>query len=73
MAAGRDEAQRQLALDVRTCIFAEKRFETFQFVHRGYIAEYKQQPLPETPLIAAAREQLKREREALHAKQMGNG
>ncbi len=64
MAVAARESRRLLALDVRTMVWQEKKFDAERFVKTGNVAEYKQYPLPDTPqmreAIEAAYEEKKR-------------
>ncbi len=65
MAHARRERQRQLALDVRYTIWTQDKFDAGQFVKRGTLAVYKSYPLPDTPAMRKAREDLEAERKLL--------
>lgn len=54
MAAGAREARRALAVDVRTLVWQEKRFDAERFIRMGQIAEWKAYPLPDTPQMREA-------------------
>ena len=62
MAHARRERQRQLALDVRYTIWTQDKFDVGQFVKRGSVAVYKSYPLPDTPTMRKAKEDLEAER-----------
>lgn len=62
MAHARRERQRQLALDVRYTIWTQERFDAERFVKRGTMAVYQAYPLPETPALQKARQDLEIER-----------
>ena len=72
MAHARRERQRQLALDVRYTIWTQDKFDVGQFVKRGTVAVYKSYPLPDTPALRKAREDLEAERKLLEER-MRNG
>jgi len=54
MAVAARESRRMLAVDVRTMVWQEKRFDPERFVRFGNVAEYKQYPLPDTPQMREA-------------------
>ena len=62
MAHARRERQRQLALDVRYTIWTHDKFDAEQFVKRGSLAVYQSYPLPDTPALRKAKEDLEAER-----------
>ncbi len=63
MAIAARESRRALALDVRTLVWQEKRFDAERFVTTGKIAEYKKYPLPDTPQMREALEAAYRQKE----------
>ncbi len=54
MAISARESRRLLALDVRTMVWQDKKFDAEKFVKTGNVAEYKTYPLPDTPQMRAA-------------------
>ena len=72
MAHARRERQRQLSLDVRYTIWTQEKFDVGQFVKRGTVAVYKAYPLPDTPALRKAKEDLEAERKLLEER-MRNG
>jgi hypothetical protein len=65
MAHARRERQRQLALDVRYTIWTQERFDAERFVRQGTLATYQAYPLPDTPTLRKAKEDLEAERRLL--------
>jgi len=63
MAQGHRQSRRLLALDVRTLILTDKKFEPETYLNTGHIAIYRPQALPDTPQMREALAQAKRERE----------
>jgi hypothetical protein len=68
MAARRREERRRLALDVRGLVWYSGKFDAEKYIRTGSINERKSYPLPNTPAIIAAREEMRRERERLGIK-----
>lgn len=54
MAVGSRESRRALALEVRTMVWLDKKFDAQRFLRTGHVAEYKAYPLPDTPAMADA-------------------
>lgn len=65
MAVAARESRRLLALDVRTLIWQEKKFDAEKFVRTGNVAEHKRYPLPDTPQMREALEAAYREKKRL--------
>jgi len=65
MAIAARESRRVLALDVRTMVWQEKKFDAEKFVKTGKLAEYKTYPLPDTPQMRIALAAAQREKERL--------
>lgn len=67
MAVGAREARRALALDVRSVIWQEKRFDAARFVHTGHLVDWGNYGVPDTPAMREAQAEIERERE-MHLK-----
>ena len=63
MAIAARESRRMLALDVRTLVWQEKRFDADKFVRTGQLIEWGKYELPDTPSIRKAKADVERERE----------
>jgi len=67
MAVGAREARRALAVDVRSMVWQEKRFDVGRFVQTGQLTEWGNYGVPDTPAMREAKEAVERERE-MHEK-----
>ncbi len=71
MAIAARESRRTLALDVRTLIWQEKRFDADKFIRTGQLIEWGKYDVPDTPAMREAKAAVERERE-MH-EQAGRG
>jgi hypothetical protein len=71
MAVAARESRRALALDVRTLVWQEKRFDADLFIRTGEVTEWGNYGVPDTPAMREAKAAVERERE-MH-KQAGRG
>ena len=67
MAIAARESRRLLALDVKTLVWQEKRFDADKFVRTGQLIEWGKYEVPDTPTMRAAKANIERERE-MHKK-----
>ena len=67
MATAARESRRLLALDVRSLVWQEKRFDADKFVRTGQLIEWGKYAVPDTPAMRKARANVERERE-MHEK-----
>jgi len=65
------ESRRALALDVRTLVWQEKRFDAERFIRTGQVMEWGNYGIPDTPAMRAAKATVERERK-IH-EQAGRG
>jgi len=65
MAIAARESRRMLALDVRSMVWQEKKFDAERFIKTGKLAEFRQYPLPDTPQMREALEAAYREKKRL--------
>ena len=65
MAVGSRESRRALAMDVRSMVWLDKKFDAERFLRTGYVAEFKTYPLPDTPEMNAALEHAYAEKKRL--------
>ena len=67
MAIAARESRRMLALDVRSLVWQEKRFDSDKFIRTGQLIEWGKYALPDTPSMRKARTDVERERD-MHEK-----
>ena len=67
MAIAARESRRMLALDVRTLVWHEKRFDADKFIRTGQLIEWGKYDVPDTPAVREAKAAIDRERE-MHEK-----
>lgn len=63
MAAAARESRRTLAADVRSLVWQQKRFDVERFIRTGYLIEWGNYGVPDTPAMREAKEAVERERE----------
>lgn len=71
MAVAARESRRTLAVDVRSLVWQEKKFDAAKFIRTGQLIEWGQYDLPDTPGMREAKANVERERE-MH-EQAGRG
>jgi hypothetical protein len=71
MAVGARESRRALAVDVRSLVWQEKKFDAGKFIRTGQLIEWGNYGVPNTPAMQAAKAAIERERE-MH-RQAGRG
>jgi hypothetical protein len=71
MAIAARESRRMLAVDVRTLVWQEKRFDADRFIRTGQLIEWGKYDVPDTPGMRKAKAAVERERE-MH-EQAGRG
>ncbi len=67
MAIAARESRRMLALDVRSMVWQEKRFDSDKFIRTGQLIEWGKYDVPDTPSMREAKANVERERE-MHEK-----
>ena len=65
MALGSRESRRALALDVRTLVWQEKKFDAEKFIRTGELVVYRTPAVPDTPQMREALEKAYEEKRRL--------
>ena len=65
MAVGSRESRRALAMDVRTMVWIDKKFDSGRFLRTGGVEVYRRPQLPDTPVMREALAEAYRQKERL--------